>query len=194
MKQKLIFLLALVALLMFACKKNESATETATSATDTSSMTSTTSTTGTATSLSDADKTFMTKAAEGGMMEVNLGTLAAAKATGNEVKDFGNRMVTDHGKAGDELKTLAANKGVTLPTQPGDEEKKASNDLSMKKGKDFDKAYMSLMVKDHEKDIAEFEKESKEAQDPDLKNWVTRTLPIIQDHLKMAKQNASKVK
>ena len=194
MKQKLIFLLALVALLMFACKKNESATETATSATDTSSMTSTTSTTGTATSLSDADKTFMTKAAEGGMMEVNLGTLAAAKATANEVKDFGNRMVTDHGKAGDELKTLAANKGVTLPTQPGDEEKKASNDLSMKKGKDFDKAYMSLMVKDHEKDIAEFEKESKEAQDPDLKNWVTRTLPIIQDHLKMAKQNASKVK
>ena len=194
MKQKLIFLLALVALLMFACKKNESATETATSATDTSSMTSTTSTTGTATSLSDADKTFMTKAAEGGMMEVNLGTLAAAKATTNQVKDFGNRMVTDHGKAGDELKTLAANKGVTLPTQPGDEEKKASNDLSMKKGKDFDKAYMSLMVKDHEKDIAEFEKESKEAQDPDLKNWVTRTLPIIQDHLKMAKQNASKVK
>ncbi|HMC22268.1 MAG TPA: DUF4142 domain-containing protein [Thermoanaerobaculia bacterium] len=194
MKQKLIFLLAIVALLMFACKKNESATETATSATDTSSMTSTTSTTGTATSLSDADKTFMTKAAEGGMMEVNLGTLAAAKATANEVKDFGNRMVTDHGKAGDELKTLAANKGVTLPTQPGDEEKKASNDLSMKKGKDFDKAYMSLMVKDHEKDIAEFEKESKEAQDPDLKNWVTRTLPIIQDHLKMAKQNASKVK
>ncbi len=133
MKQKLIFLLAIVALLMFACKKNESATETATSATDTSSMTSTTSTTGTATSLSDADKTFMTKAAEGGMMEVNLGTLAAAKATANEVKDFGNRMVTDHGKAGDELKTLAANKGVTLPTQPGDEEKKASNDLSMKK-------------------------------------------------------------
>ncbi|HEY8133030.1 MAG TPA: DUF4142 domain-containing protein [Thermoanaerobaculia bacterium] len=198
MRQKLIFLLALIALLTFACKKSESTTDTAASSTTTNTSatetSSTTSTTGTSSTLSDADKTFMTKAAEGGMMEVNLGTLAAAKATANEVRDFGNRMVTDHGKAGDELKTLAANKGVTLPTQPGEEEKKASNDLSMKKGKDFDKAYMSLMVKGHEGVAAEFEKESKEAQDPDLKNWVTRTLPIIQDHLKMAKQIASKLK
>ncbi|HMC23695.1 MAG TPA: DUF4142 domain-containing protein, partial [Thermoanaerobaculia bacterium] len=92
MKQRLIFLLAFAALLTFACKKNESATGTATSSTTTSTSatdtSSTTSTTGTASSLSDADKTFMTKAAEGGMMEVNLGTLAAAKATANEVKDF----------------------------------------------------------------------------------------------------------
>jgi len=128
------------------------------------------------------------------MLEVNLGQLAAAKATIQDVKDFGNRMVTDHGKASDELKALAAQKGITLPAQPGDEEKKTSNDLSMKNGTGFDKAYMSDMVKDHEKDAKEFEKASKNVQDPDLKNWAAKTLTVIQDHLKMAKQVASKLK
>jgi putative membrane protein len=195
MKHKFIFLLGFLALFAFSCQnKNETSSTTSTTSTTATDTSSTTSTTGTSASLSDADKTFMTKAAEGGMMEVNLGTLAAAKATTTEVKDFGNRMVADHGKANDELKQLAANKGVTLPTQPGADEKKTFDELAMKKGKDFDKAYITDMVKDHQKDIAEFEKESKDAQDPDLKAWVTKTLPTLQDHLKMANQAAAKVK
>ena len=202
MKRNCILLASLV-LVVFACKREYPSTNTAatnTTGTETTGITATNTaptTTAAVTStapLSDADKNFAIKAAQGGTMEVNLGQLAASKATSNEVKDFGNRMVSDHGKAGDELKALAAQKGLTLPTQPSDEEKKASNELSMKQGKEFDKAYMSDMVKDHEMDAKEFEKASKEVKDPDLKNWASKTLTVIQDHLKMAKQVASKVK
>jgi len=198
MKWTSIILLALIALFAFACKKSENqvadtgTTTVVTSTTDTSATTTTTGTT--AASLSDKDKEFVTKASQGGTAEVSLGQMAAAKATNNDVKEFGNRMVTDHSKANDELKQLAANKGITLPTEPGADEKKTEDALSAKSGKAFDKAYMTDMVKDHEKDVAEFQKESKDAQDPDLKAWVTRTLPTLQDHLKMAKQVASKVK
>ncbi len=197
MKRNWIILLALIALSAFACKKSENqvadtGTTTVVTSTDTAA---TTSTTGTNTaSLSDKDKEFVTKAAQGGMAEVSLGQMAAAKATNNDVKEFGNRMVTDHSKANDELKQLATNKGITLPAEPGAEEKKAEDALSKKSGKAFDKAYMTDMVKDHEKVVAEFQKESKDAEDPDLKAWATRTLPTLQDHLKMAKQVASKVK
>ena len=125
---------------------------------------------------------------------MDLGQLAASKATSQDVKDFGNRMVTDHGKANDELKSIAAQKGLTLPAQPGDEEKKTSNDLSQKTAAAFDKAYLSDMVKDHEKDAKEFEKAIKDLKDPDVKNWATKTLPVVQDHLKMAKEIAAKLK
>ena len=206
MKRNSIFLLAFVSLFAFACQKESTTNTSSTTDTYGSSSTATTGITATNTGptttvaltstapLSAADKDFATKAAEGGMMEVELGQLAAAKATSQDVKDFGNRMVSDHGKASDELKALAAEKGVTLPAQPGAEEKKTSNDLSKKSGTGFDKAYMSDMVKDHEKDAKEFEKASKDVQDPDLKNWAAKTLTVIQDHLKMAKQVASKLK
>jgi len=198
----LIFPLAFLVVFALGCKKSETTTETtatsttSTTVSDTSATTSTTATTAATSTapLNAADKDFATKAAEGGMMEVELGQLAAAKATSNDVKDFGNRMVLDHGKANDALKSLAANKGLTLPTQPGADEKKTSNDLSMKNGKDFDKAYISDMIKDHEKDAKEFEKATKDVQDPDLKSWASKTLPVVQDHLKMAKQIAAKMK
>src|SRR5712691_9135871 len=202
MKRSLIFPLAFLVVFALGCKRSETTTETtatsttSTTVSDTSATTSTTATTAATSTapLNAADKDFATKAAEGGMMEVELGQLAAAKATSNDVKDFGNRMVLDHGKANDALKSLAANKGLTLPTQPGADEKKTSNDLSMKNGKDFDKAYISDMIKDHEKDAKEFEKATKDVQDPDLKSWASKTLPVVQDHLKMAKQIAAKMK
>lgn len=194
--------LALLAMFVFACKKEESGTTdtsysstssstTSTTASDTSATTSTNTTT---IPLSAADKDFVIKAAEGGMAEVTLGQMAAQKATDADARDFGNRMVNDHGKAGDELKQLATNKGIALPTDLNAEAKKTSADLSKKSGKDFDKSYMNDMVKDHEKDVKEFEKASKDVQDPDLKSWASKTLPVIQDHLRMAKQIASKLK
>jgi putative membrane protein len=212
MKRISILCVALVAMFVFACKNessnNTASTDTGTSATDTSSSTTsttatdtsaTTSTSGTTAVTSTAplqgpDKDFAMKAAEGGMTEVNLGQLAAAKASSNDVKDFGNRMVSDHGKAGDELKALAAQKGLTLPSGMGAEGQKTQTQLSSKSGAAFDKAYMSDMVKDHTKDVAEFQKASKSVKDPDLKNWATKTLPVIQDHLKMAKEVNGKLK
>ena len=214
MNRTTIYLLALIAMFTFACK-NESTTNntastdtsstyntsstTATSATDTSATTSTTSTTATTAvtstaPLSKPDEDFAKKAAVGGMMEVDLGQLAASKATSQDVKDFGNRMVTDHGKAGDELKSLASQKGLTLPSTLSAEDKKTSDELSKKTGAAFDKAYMSDMVKDHEKDAKEFEKASKTLKDPDLKSWATKTLTVVQDHLKMAKDVNGKLK
>lgn len=162
------------------------------------SMTSTAANTGTmnttASSLSAEDKEFMTKAAIGGMAEVAGGQMASSKATDAGVKAFGSRMVTDHGKANDELKTLAAQKGMALPTDVDAEHKDMADKMSKKSGKDFDKAYMDDMVKDHEKVVAAFQKASQNAADPDLKAWATKTLPTLQDHLKMAKETQSKLK
>lgn len=209
----ILVLFCALALAAFACHKesadNNTTTDTyatSSSATDTSATTSTlatsatetsgtTSTTGSAaTPVDPADSEFMAKAAQGGMAEVSLGQMASSKATDPGVKAFGDRMVTDHSKLGDELKQLATTKGVTLPTDLDDESKKTSDKLSKLTGKAFDKAYIDDMVTDHEKDVKEFEKQSKGAKDADLKTWVTNSLPTLQDHLKMAKETKSKLK
>jgi putative membrane protein len=209
-------LVCTLALMAFGCKKendtnNYIETSTTTSATDTSATTSTIDTSGTETSgttstsstgstggtvssLDTADKEFMMKAAQGGMAEVMLGQMASSKATSPDVKNFGNRMVSDHGKANDELKQLAQNKGMALPADTDNETKKFADRLSKASGKDFDKEYINAMVDDHEKDVNEFEKTSKNAKDPDLRAWATKTLPTLQDHLKMAKDTKAKVK
>ncbi len=216
-KSRVLMILAACVLLFvaLACKKSENTTSTTdtstttTSATDTTVTTSTNDTSGTsgtsgtpgtvttgttATTLSKDDQDFMTKAAQGGLAEVSLGSLAAQKGMSADLKSFANRMVNDHGKANDELKQLAQNKNFTLPTDMDADSKKTQDELNGKNGKDFDKAYMDAMVKDHEKDVKAFEKESKDAKDPDLKNWVSKTLPTLQDHLKMAKETQKKVK
>jgi putative membrane protein len=216
MRSRKIILLAAPALvfaLAFGCKKNESAnTDTAAATTDTSTSSASTSVSSTDTSgttttnpttsttstapvaLADDDKKFAMKAAEGGLGEVNLGGIAASKATNADVKSFGQRMQTDHGKAGDELKQWASTKGFDLPTQPNAETQKAATELSAKSGAAFDKAYMEDMVKDHDKDVKEFQEASKKVKDPDLKSWIDKTLPVVQDHDKMAHDIAKKLK
>src|SRR5438132_2799533 len=127
------------------------------------------------------------KAALGGMAEVNLGNLAASRAASAEVKTFGNRMVTDHSKANDELNQLVTIKGLAMPTDPGVENLKIADNLSKKSGRDFDKSYMKVMVDDHEKDVKEFDKASREAKDSEIKSWASKLLPTLQEHLRMAK-------
>jgi putative membrane protein len=210
MKKKLILpLFCVFALLAFACNKenynNTDTSTTTTSGTDTSASMSTagatvSDTSGTAgtstmaTTLNHDDQEFVNKAAQGGMAEVMLGQMASSKGTSPDVKNFGNRMVSDHGKANDELKQLAQNKGMALPADVDADSKKMSDKLSKASGADFDKQYISGMVDDHEKDVKEFEKESKDAKDPDLKAWASKTLPTLQDHLKMAKDTKAKLK
>ena len=143
--------------------------------------------------LDHSDKKFLTEAAEGGMMEVELGKLAADKGTDADVKSFGQRMVDDHTKANDKLKQLAASKGLTLPSDMGAMEKHTLHELQGKKGADFDRLYMSYMVKDHKKDVGEFDHESKSAKDGDVKAFAADTLPTLQDHLKMAQTTADKI-
>jgi putative membrane protein len=135
-----------------------------------------------------ADDTFASKAARGGMAEVELGKLAVEKASSDAVKKFGQRMVDDHGKANDELKTLAASKKITLPSEPAPEEKGLHARLMKLSGPAFDQAYMKAMVSDHVKDVNEFKVESKSGKDPDLKAWAAKTLPTLEEHLKLARE------
>ena len=132
--------------------------------------------------LSSADKAFMKDAAKGGMMEVAMGRVAEKNATNAEVKNFGARMVKDHSKANDELKTLAKEENVELPA--GKEPAKWKSD----------KDYMEMMVKDHEKDLAAFEKEAKDGSDPDVKSFASETAKVVRKHLEMAKEIDAKVK
>ena len=132
-------------------------------------------------SLSAKDKTFMHKAAKGGMMEVAMGTLAEQNGQSDDVKSFGKRMVTDHSKANDELKSIAAQKGVKLPSKEPTEKWSS------------DKAYMNMMVKDHEKDLAEFQEEASTGTDPDVKKFAEDTAKVVQEHLDLAKQTQSKL-
>ena len=143
--------------------------------------------------LAAADRTFVKEAAIGGMAEVDLGNLAKDKASSADVKQFGDRMVTDHGKANDELKSWAQQKNVTLPAELDAKHKATHDRLAKLSGDAFDKAYMRDMVTDHEKDVAAFKKASTTAKDADLKAWAAKTLPTLEDHLKLARETAAKV-
>ncbi len=131
-----------------------------------------------------SDKKFVREAAQGGMAEVELGKLATEKASGEDVKKFGQRMVDDHSKANDELKQLASSKGIDLPRDLSAKDKKLKERLSKLSGADFDKAYMQSMVKDHKQDVAEFTRESSKGADSDVQQFAAKTLPTLKDHLR----------
>jgi len=135
-----------------------------------------------------ADDAWVMKVAKGGMAEVELGKMAADKASADNVKQFGQRMVTDHSKANDELKALAESKKITLPTEMGAEEKALHDRLAKLSGPAFDRAYMKAMLDDHVKDVNAFKMEAKSGKDPDIKAWAAKTLPTLEDHLKQARE------
>jgi putative membrane protein len=143
--------------------------------------------------LSSQDRKFIMEAAMGGMEEVELGRLATQKAASADVKTFGQRMVDDHSKANDQLKSIATQKGVTLPTTLPAGKRQDLDKMSKLSGAAFDKMYMTHMVKDHKKDVAEFEKEASKAKDSSLKNFAQQTLPTLREHLQMAQTIAPKV-
>ena len=137
--------------------------------------------------MSSSDHEFVMEAAMGGMMEVELGRIAAQKGMSESVKQFGQRMVDDHSKANEELMSLATSKGMTLPTALDEKHKKDVTKLSAMSGADFDRAYSRMMLSDHNKDVKEFEKQSTKGADPDIKAFAGKTLPTLQEHLQMAK-------
>ena len=137
---------------------------------------------------------FMVKVADGSMTEVEVGKLAQEKSTNSRVKNFASMMVQDHSKANEELKSLASQKNVTIPADISDDNKKHKEDLSKKSGKDFDKAFMKMMVDDHQKTVDKFEDCSKNTKDADVKSWVDKTLPTLRMHLDSAKAINSKLK
>jgi len=136
--------------------------------------------------MTSQDRNFIMDAAMGGMEEVELGRVAAQKGMSAAVKQFGQRMVDDHSQANSELMSLASSKGITLPTELDQKHRAEVTKFSAMSGAEFDREYTKLMVSDHRKDVSEFEKESTRGTDPDLKAFATKTLPTLQEHLKMA--------
>lgn len=166
-----------------------------TTSTDSSTMTSQTTDTSTDASASSAntigskdtskadDRDFVMEAASGGLMEVTLGKLAQTNASSAQVKEFGQMMVTDHSKANKELKAVASKKNMTLSETPAEKQQKMIDDLKTKKGADFDKAYVEMMVDDHKEDVEKFKDEANKGNDADVKAFAAKTVPVLQKHL-----------
>jgi len=144
--------------------------------------------------LSEKDYRFAINAARGGMTEVRLGEIAKQKASNQSVRDFAQRMVADHSKANDELKQIVSNKGAMLPTDPTRHENSEIEKFEKLTGRDFDKEYTEYMVKDHKKDLKEFQDAAKDCSDPDLRAFAQKTATMIEDHLRMAKEMETAVK
>jgi putative membrane protein len=136
--------------------------------------------------LSASDYKFAREAAGGGMLEVNLGNMAAANSKNSAVQQFGLRMAKDHGKAGQDLEQIVSRKGASLPSQLPAKQQKEVDHLAKLSGPEFDKAYMALMVHCHKSDEKAFKRASENVQDPDLRAFAATTLTIVQEHLKMA--------
>jgi putative membrane protein len=140
-----------------------------------------------------SDQTFIINAAKGGMAEVELGKLGQDKGVSTDVKNFGKRMVDDHGKANDALQTLARNKNITLPTDLAAKDKALRDRLSKLSGAAFDRAYMNAMLSDHRKDVGEFKRESTSGTDADVKAFASKTLPTLEEHLRLAQDTTKAV-
>jgi putative membrane protein len=142
--------------------------------------------------VSQEDADWAAKVANANMTEIELSKVAQDKATSQRLKDFASMMVTDHTKAGDQLKQMAATKNITLPANLDDKSQKKLDNLNKKSGKDFDKAYIDDMLGDHKDAVDAFQKGSNDLQDADLKNFAMQTLPTIQMHQDSIKAIAGK--
>jgi len=140
-----------------------------------------------------SDNSFVRKAAEANYAEIQLGKLAQDKGTNSAVKDFGQRMVTDHTKAYDQLKPIASKDNITMPDRMNVKDQALYDRLSKLSGTQFDREYMRSMVKDHQSDVAEFQRESTKAKEADVRTYATNTLPVLQEHLRLAEDANAKV-
>src|SRR5688500_6260567 len=181
-------------LILAGCRERAGMPETETtgttqavSQTTTAGATTTGVTGGTSSSMTPEDKELVNKAGMAGLAEVQMSSLAVQKASNAGVKAFAQRMVTDHSKGNTELREFATAKGIGLPAELDGEHKGGLDHLDSLSGAEFDKAYMQHMVGDHEKAVALFTTASTSASDADLKAWAAKTLPTLQEHLRLAR-------
>jgi len=137
------------------------------------------------------DNTFVTKAAEGGMAEVQMGQLAQTKASSQAVKDLASKLVADHTKANNSLKPIAMKDNITLPTGLNSKQQSEYNKLQALSGADFDREYVNYQIRDHKQDISMFQHEVDHGTDAQVKAWAQEQLPALQEHLRMAQSAQS---
>lgn len=136
------------------------------------------------------EELFLMKTAQTQKGEVALGKLAARRASSEEVKQFGRKMIEDYEKANQEIRRLAYSQGVELPTGIAARQKEKAEHFSQLSGKEFDRAYIGYMLWDHIKDVVEFEHDASELKNPQVKQWARKTLPTLKEHLTIAKHLA----
>jgi putative membrane protein len=142
----------------------------------------------------DYDSEFLTKAASGGMLEVELGKLVLQRGTRADAKAFAQQMITDHSKANAELMGLAQRKHITLPTMMGNDQQDVYKDVEEKTAANFDRVYIREMRQDHEEDIKLFTEASTKAADADIRALAQKTVPVLQHHLEMVKKIEADIK
>jgi putative membrane protein len=136
----------------------------------------------------NSDSKFMMLAATSDMNEIGLSQQALSKSTNEEVKKLAQMMIDDHTKSSEELKPLAASKGVVLPTEMDSKHKSAMGKMTSTSGMEFDTAYVKMMVKDHEKAVALYQKEANGGKDAEARAFAAKTLPVVQMHLDMSRK------
>jgi putative membrane protein len=184
MKQLSIYLLSgALALACFSCGNNQPSSTDAAKDSNATKMSDSNSTNAMASTVSKADQNFAVDAANGGMTEVKAGQMAEEKGMAKDVKEYGKMMVKDHTELADKLKGIATSKNITLPATVSPEMQKDLDDLDKKSGKDFDKAFLDMMVSDHKKVISAFQDEAKNGSDADIRAFADSSLHILQHHL-----------
>lgn len=192
MTKSFVLVLLLLGFLVAGCSSNSNKAATSdnnasqpTAASDNGSSASNTS--------SNSDQQFINDAAKGNRAEIELGKLVESKAKDPGVKQFAKMMQTDHAKALGQLEQIAQSKNLTLPDGIPEDAQDLETKLSSESGKDMEKDYMDGMVKDHQKDVKDFQDAAQTLQDNDVKQWVENTLPTLQRHLQRAEQVDSKL-
>lgn len=138
-------------------------------------------------------QSFLEKAAEGQQAEIAMGRLASERAGDEQVKQFGTQMMEDHQKASKEIQLLAIKEGVVLPTELTGKHKDKQEEFAQLSGDAFDRAYIRYMLRDHQKDVKEFERHSKAIRAPRVQRWAEETLPLLRQHLQTAQRIASSI-
>lgn len=140
--------------------------------------------------LAKEDRQFIMEAAQGGMLEVQMGKLAQQNGQSDGVKQFGKRLEDDHSKANEELKGVAQKLGVDLPASLDKKHQGKVDKLSKVKAQDFDRQFAKDMVSDHEKDVKAFRKEADKGKNAEVKQFASQAVPTLEEHLKMARDLA----
>jgi len=173
---------------LLACNNNtEDTTETTTASNTATDATPTTASSATNVVTDEKSSEFLKKVTNSGMAEIQLAKLAQQKATIDAVKNFASMLERDHTAVNDQVKNLAGQRNVSLPTAPSDDKQKMYTDMEKMTGKSFDKEYISMMVKAHNDGISLFEDTKTNATDIDVKNFADKTLPTLKMHLDSAK-------
>jgi putative membrane protein len=136
------------------------------------------------------DRVFVKDAMEGGLAEVQLGQLTLQKSSNDQVKQFAQHMIDDHTKLNDEMKPVAQQLGVNIPTQVSKKDSKIINKMQALSGPAYDQAYIKDMVKDHKGDLSQFQAEASSGQDQTVKDAAAQGSKVIAQHLQMAQQLA----